>query len=88
MEQLATARQKWEEEANKHREIVSDEDVAEVVAMMTGVPVTRVAQNESERLLKIEEELKDKVIGQNEAIVKIAKSIRRNRVGLKTPDDQ
>ena len=85
LEQLATARQKWEEEANKHREIVSDEDVAEVVAMMTGVPVTRVAQNESERLLKIEEELKDKVIGQNEAIVKIAKSIRRNRVGLKDP---
>lgn len=85
LEQLATARQKWDEEANKHREIVSDEDVAEVVAMMTGVPVTRVAQNESERLLKIEEELKDKVIGQNEAIVKIAKSIRRNRVGLKDP---
>ena len=44
MEQLATARQKWDEEANKHREIVSDEDVAEVVAMMTGVPVTRVGR--------------------------------------------
>ncbi|MPM27300.1 Negative regulator of genetic competence ClpC/MecB [bioreactor metagenome] len=85
LEKLEKARLKWDEEADKHREIVSGEDVAEVVAMMTGVPVTRVAQNESDRLLKIENELAGKVIGQDEAIKKIAKSIRRNRVGLKDP---
>ncbi len=86
LDQLEKARLRWDEEADKHREVVTDEDVAEVVAMMTGVPVTRVAQNESDRLLKIENELGDKVIGQNEAIKKIAKSIRRNRVGLKDPN--
>jgi len=85
LEKLEKARLHWDEEADKHREIVTDEDVAEVVAMMTGVPVTRVAQNESDRLLKIEDELANKVIGQDEAIKKIAKSIRRNRVGLKDP---
>jgi len=85
LEKLEKARIKWDEEAEKHREIVSGEDVAEVVAMMTGVPVTRVAQNETDRLLKIEGELGGKVIGQDEAIKKIAKSIRRNRVGLKDP---
>lgn len=86
LEKLEKARLNWDEEANKHREIVTDEDVAEVVAMMTGVPVTRVAQNESDRLLKIEAELAGRVIGQDEAIKKIAKSIRRNRVGLKDPN--
>ncbi len=85
IENLDKARLKWDEEADKHRELVSDEDVAEVVAMMTGVPVTRVAQNEGDRLMKIETELSGKVIGQDEAIKKIAKSIRRNRVGLKDP---
>ncbi len=85
LEKLEKARLKWDEEADKHREIVTDEDVAEVVAMMTGVPVTRVAQNETDRLLKIEDELAGRVIGQDEAIKKIAKSIRRNRVGLKDP---
>ncbi|HCB63270.1 MAG: Clp protease ClpC [Bacteroidetes bacterium GWF2_43_63] len=85
LEKLEKARLRWDEEADKHREIVTDEDVAEVVAMMTGVPVTRVAQNESDRLLKIETELAGRVIGQDEAIKKIAKSIRRNRVGLKDP---
>lgn len=85
LDRLDKARLKWDEEADKHRESVGEEDVAEVVAMMTGVPVTRVAQNESDRLMKMEEELADKVIGQNEALQKIAKSIRRNRVGLKDP---
>ena len=85
---LEKARKRWDEEADKHREIVTDEDVAEVIAMMTGVPVTRVAQNESVRLLNIEDELAGKVIGQDEAIKKIAKSIRRNRVGLKDPNRQ
>ncbi len=85
LEKLDKARLKWDDEAEKHREQVGEEDVAEVVAMMTGVPVTRVAQNESDRLMRMEEELADKVIGQAEALQKIAKSIRRNRVGLKDP---
>jgi len=82
---LEQEKRKWEEEAQIHRESVSDEDVAEVVAMMTGVPVQRIAQNEGERLIKMETELADSVIGQDEAIKKVVKSIRRNRAGLKDP---
>lgn len=83
---LDKAHEKWNEIAMQNRELVTEEDVAEVVAMMTGIPVTRIAQNESERLMNIEEELKSKVIGQDEAIYKIARAIRRNRVGLKDPN--
>jgi len=85
IEALEQANERWNEIASQHRELVTEEDVAEVVAMMTGIPVARIAQNESERLMKIEEELKAKVIGQDEAIHKIASAIRRNRVGLKDP---
>ena len=83
---LAQAKIDWEEELAKKREIVDVDKVAEVVAMMTGVPVQRIAQAEGERLLKMGDELKDTIIGQNEAIEKIAKCIRRNRVGLKDPN--
>ncbi|MBN2729283.1 MAG: ATP-dependent Clp protease ATP-binding subunit [Bacteroidales bacterium] len=82
---LEIAHKKWEDEANMHRENVDDENVAEVVAMMTGIPVTRIAQNESDRLMRMETELSDIVIGQNDALKKVVKSIRRNRVGLKDP---
>lgn len=82
---LELEKRKWEEEAQIHRETVSDEDVAAVVAMMTGVPVQRIAQNEGERLIKMESELADSVIGQDEAIKKVVKAIRRNRAGLKDP---
>lgn len=89
-EQLTTklnqAKLDWEEELAKKREIVDVDKVAEVVAMMTGVPVQRIAQAEGERLLKMGDELKDTIIGQDEAIEKIAKCIRRNRVGLKDPN--
>ncbi|PLW94105.1 MAG: Clp protease ClpC [Marinilabiliales bacterium] len=85
MADLEVAHSKWEEESDKHREKVDDENVAEVVAMMTGIPVTRIAQNESDRLIKMEDELADVVIGQNEALKKVVKAIRRNRVGLKDP---
>lgn len=82
---LEQERRKWEDEANQNRELVSEENVAEVIAMMTGVPVTRIAQTESNRLLNMEEELGGSVIGQDDAIKKIVKSIRRNRAGLKDP---
>lgn len=64
-----------------------DEDkIAEVVAMMTGVPVQRIAQTESSRLLNMGDELKSSIVGQDEAIDKIVKAIQRNRVGLKDPN--
>ncbi|PKP39134.1 MAG: Clp protease ClpC, partial [Bacteroidetes bacterium HGW-Bacteroidetes-15] len=86
LEQLEKEQQRWERELVKHREIVDDEKVAEVVAMMTGVPVQRIAQAEGTRLLKMGEELKSSVVGQDEAINKIVKSIQRNRAGLKDPN--
>ncbi len=82
---LENAQRKWEEESKINREIVDEENVAEVIAMMTGVPVQRIAQNEGERLLKMESELEESVIGQNNAIKKITSAIRRNRAGLKDP---
>jgi ATP-dependent Clp protease ATP-binding subunit ClpC len=86
LEQLEKEQQRWERELVKHREIVDDEKVAEVVAMMTGVPVQRIAQAEGSRLLIMADELRDSVIGQDEAINKIVKSIQRNRAGLKDPN--
>ena len=85
MDEIEEIKQSWEKELQQHREEVDAEKVAEVVAMMTGIPVQRVAQAEGHRLLKMGEELKGKVIGQEEAIQKIVKSIQRNRAGLKDP---
>lgn len=82
---LDEAKRRWEEEAKIHRETVDEHNVAEVVAMMTGIPVQRIAQNESERLLTMETELEKFVIGQKNAIRKVVQSIRRNRAGLKDP---
>ena len=84
--ELESAKRLWEEESKIHREEVSEDNVAEVVAMMTGIPVQRIAQNESERLVKMEDELANSVIGQTEAIKKVVKAIRRNRAGLKDPN--
>ncbi|MGE0076524.1 MAG: ATP-dependent Clp protease ATP-binding subunit [Bacteroidales bacterium] len=86
IEQLEDEQSRWEKELAKHRETVDEERVAEVVAMMTGVPVQRIAQAEGARLLKMGEELKGSVIGQDEAIGKIVKAIQRNRAGLKDPN--
>jgi ATP-dependent Clp protease ATP-binding subunit ClpC len=83
---LEKARRKWEEESKIKREKVDEENVAEVIAMMTGVPVKRIAQSESKRLMNMDHEIKANVIGQDNAIDKIAKAIRRNRVGLKDPN--
>lgn len=76
----------WEKEETANRVPVTEEDVAAVIAMMTGVPVQRIAQNEGQRLLNMETELQGSVVGQDEAIHQIAKAIRRNRAGLKDPN--
>jgi len=84
--ELENAKRRWEEESKIHRVQVNEDNVAEVVAMMTGVPVQRIAQNESERLITMVDDLAGAVIGQNEAIKKVVKAIRRNRAGLKDPN--
>ncbi len=86
IEKLNTAKREWEENSQINRETVGEEEVAQVVAMMTGVPVQRIAQNETDKLLKMEDELADVVIGQSDAIKKVVKAIRRNRAGLKDPN--
>ena len=83
---LESLKKKWEDEERKKCVVVEEQDVAEVVAMMTGIPIQRIAENESSRLLQMEKELESTVIGQNEAIKKITKAIRRNRAGLKDPN--
>ena len=83
---LADMKKRWEEEEREKRVMVKEEDVAAVVAMMTGVPVERIAESEQGRLLTMENELKGSVVGQDEAIAQIAKAIRRNRAGLKDPN--
>ncbi len=83
---LEDVRNRWEQEADQERPVVTEDTVAEVIAMMTGVPVQRIVKNEGERLMQMSEELKGKVIGQDDAILKISKAIRRNRAGLKDPN--
>ena len=85
-DRLEVEKRKWEDESKIHRVAVSEEDVAEVVSMMCGIPVTRVAQKESGRLVHMAEELRGKVIGQDEAVEKVVKAIQRNRAGLKDPN--
>ena len=83
---IEAEKKRWEKELALNREVVDEEKVAEVVAMMTGVPVQRIAQTEGTRLLQMAEELKTSVVGQDEAIARIVKSIQRNRAGLKDPN--
>ncbi|MCE5332236.1 MAG: ATP-dependent Clp protease ATP-binding subunit [Bacteroidales bacterium] len=84
--QLEDAIKRWEEDAQKHPETVDEEQVAEVVAMMSGIPVQRIAQAEGLKLRQMKEVLQNKVIGQDEAVNKIVKAIQRNRIGLKDPN--
>ena len=84
-EDLENREREWQEDRDKERRFVTEEDIAEVVSMWTGIPVTRLAQEETERLLRMEEDLHKRIIGQDEAIVNIAKSVRRARAGLKDP---
>ncbi|GHA76096.1 ATP-dependent Clp protease ATP-binding subunit [Pontibacter akesuensis] len=85
IDQLDAAKKDWEEETKKKRYQVKEENVAEVIAMMTGIPVKRIAQKEGVKLLNMGEELKGKVIGQDKAITQLVKAIQRTRVGLKDP---
>jgi len=85
LEQLDEAKLKWEDESKTKRFTVDEDHVAEVIAMMTGIPAKRIGQNEGNKLLNMGEELKGKVIGQEEAIKKLTKAIQRTRVGLKDP---
>ena len=82
---LETAKNAWEDSIKLNKKLVDEEQVAEVVAMMTGVPVQRVAAQEMDRLAEMESTLKSKVIGQDEAVKKIVRAIQRNRAGLKDP---
>lgn len=84
--ELDAAQKEWEQEMQEHRETVDAEQVAEVVAMMSGVPVQRIAQTENMRLRDMDSLLKQKIIGQDEAVDKIVKAIQRNRIGLKDPN--
>ena len=84
--ELESAKKEWEEHLNSTRETVDADRVAEVVAMMTGVPVQRIAQAEGKRLLQMGPAIKQSIIGQDKAIDKIVKAIQRNRIGLKDPN--
>ena len=83
---LASAQEQWEEESKLNRETVSEDNVADVVSMMSGIPVNRIAQTESNKLAELPNLIKDFVIGQDEAVAKVAKAIQRNRAGLKDPN--
>ena len=85
IEQLELAKTKWEEKTRTEKYTVDEDNVADVIAMMTGIPTKRIAQKESNKLLGMTEELSGKVIGQEEAIKKLTKAIQRTRVGLKDP---
>lgn len=83
---LAVAQENWEQEVKENRIVVTEENVADVVSMMTGIPVNRIAEKEITKLANLPQLIKGKVIGQDEAVSKIAKAIQRNRAGLKDPN--
>ena len=84
--QLEDARRKWDEDTKENRQTVTEENVAEVVSMMTGIPLQKVSQNENKKLAMMQEMMQGKVIGQDDAINKVVKAIQRGRVGLKDPN--
>ncbi len=84
-EELEKAKGQWEEESKHKRYPITEENIAEVVSMMTGIPVKRMVQAETEKLRRMAEDMKDMVVGQDDAIQKVVKAIQRNRVGLKDP---
>jgi ATP-dependent Clp protease ATP-binding subunit ClpC len=86
LEQLDIAKVRWEEETKTQRYVVNEENIAEVIAMMTGVPTKRISQNEGTKLLTMAEDIQKQVIGQDMAVVKLAKAIQRTRAGLKDPN--
>jgi ATP-dependent Clp protease ATP-binding subunit ClpC len=84
-EELEKAKTQWEEESKHKRYPISEEHIAEVVSMMTGIPVKRMVQAETEKLRRMSDDMMGMVVGQDEAIQKVVKAIQRNRVGLKDP---
>ena len=84
--ELISQQEIWENDSKLHRETVDQDNVAEVVSMMSGVPVNRIAQTEINKLAELPERIKGKVIGQNDAVNKVVKAIQRNRAGLKDPN--
>ena len=86
LERLEKAKVKWEEESKSNKITVTEEHVAEVVSMMCGIPVTKVSQSETGKLVVMSDAIRENVIGQDEAIEKVVKAIQRNRAGLKDPD--
>src|SRR5882724_94339 len=84
-EDLEKAKNEWEEESKHKRYPIGEEDIAEVVSMMTGIPVKRMVQAETDKLRKMADDMKEMVVGQSDAISKVVKAIQRNRVGLKDP---
>ena len=84
-EQVEIERDKWHKQMSVSRGTVTEDDIAKVVAGWTGIPVTRLTEDESQRLLQLEEVLHERVVGQDEAVAAVAKAIRRSRVGLKDP---
>ncbi|HEX2532847.1 MAG TPA: ATP-dependent Clp protease ATP-binding subunit, partial [Chitinophagaceae bacterium] len=84
-EELEKAKAQWEEESKHKRYPIGEEEIAEVISMMTGIPVKRMVEAETQKLRKMADEMKGMVVGQDEAILKVVKAIQRNRVGLKDP---
>lgn len=85
IEQLDIAKSRWEEDTKQKRYTVNEENVAEVIGMMTGIPVNKIAQKENIKLVSMANDIKNKIIGQDEAVLKLTKAIQRTRVGLKDP---
>ena len=85
-EEIKRRREEWEKERREHRPVVEEEDIAFIVSRWTGIPVTRLREGETERLLRMEDELHERVVGQDEAIEAVSRAIRRSRAGLKDPD--
>jgi len=83
---LEKEKEKWEESLKKNRKLVSEREVSEVVSMMCGVPVDRVSEDEGSKLVDLDKTIKNKVVGQDEAVQKVVKAIKRNRSGLKDPN--
>ena len=86
LRELAVAQEEWDKEVKEKKEPVTEENVAEVVSMMSGVPVTKVGKNELDKLAQMDDKLNGKVIGQQDAVKKVVKAIQRNRAGLKDPN--
>lgn len=85
-EELSKGKEKWNNKNSKNVVTLTEEDIADVVANWTGIPVKKISQDENERLKNLETELHKRVIGQNEAVEAVAKAIRRGRLGLKDPN--